>query len=60
MPAAHAFTMTFSESQLNTMVTAVFPQQRTFDDVVFTFSDPFVVWENQEALPPTYQLVLEG
>ena len=42
MPVAHAFTITFSESQLNTMVTAVFPQQRTFDDVVFTFSDPFV------------------
>lgn len=42
VPAVQAFTMTFSESQLNTMVTAVFPQQRTFDDVVFTFSDPFV------------------
>tara|TARA_Y100001968_G_scaffold190344_1_gene174397 strand:+ start:7012 stop:7527 length:516 start_codon:yes stop_codon:yes gene_type:complete len=42
VPAVNAFTMTFSENQLNTMVTAVFPQQRTFDDVVFTFSDPFV------------------
>tara|TARA_B100000614_G_scaffold91903_1_gene83103 strand:- start:12898 stop:13416 length:519 start_codon:yes stop_codon:yes gene_type:complete len=42
VPAVNAFTMTFSESQLNTMVTAVFPQQRTFDDVVFTFSEPFV------------------
>tara|TARA_Y100001956_G_C4040023_1_gene150196 strand:+ start:239 stop:418 length:180 start_codon:yes stop_codon:yes gene_type:complete len=43
VPAVHGFTMTFSESQLNTMVTAVFPQQRTFDDLVFTFSDPLVV-----------------
>lgn len=42
VPSVRAFTMTFSESQLNTMVTAVFPQQRTFDDVVFTFSEPFV------------------
>tara|TARA_B100002003_G_scaffold145094_1_gene134426 strand:- start:2862 stop:3377 length:516 start_codon:yes stop_codon:yes gene_type:complete len=42
VPAVNAFTMTFSENQLNTMVTAVFPQQRTFDDVVYTFSDPFV------------------
>ena len=42
VPAVNAFTMTFSESQLNTMVTAVLPQQRTFDDVVYTFSDPFV------------------
>lgn len=42
VPIVNAFTVTFSESQLNTMVTAVFPQQRTFDDVVFTFSEPFV------------------
>ena len=41
-PAASAFIMTFSESQLNSMVTAVFPQQRTYDGVVFTFLEPYV------------------
>ncbi|GGF59566.1 hypothetical protein [Alteromonas lipolytica] len=41
-PVSNAFIMTFSESQLNAMVTAVFPQQRTFDNVIFTFSEPYV------------------
>ncbi|MDC8829591.1 hypothetical protein [Alteromonas gilva] len=41
-PAAQAFTLTLSKQQLNVMVRAVFPQQRTFDNIEFTFSDPQV------------------
>ncbi|NVK54381.1 MAG: hypothetical protein HWE26_02095 [Alteromonadaceae bacterium] len=40
--AAQAFTITLSQKQLNVMVRAMFPQQRTFDNVLFTFSNPNV------------------
>lgn len=37
---ANAFTLTLSETQLNSMVSAVFPQTRIYEDTIFTFSNP--------------------
>lgn len=42
MHQAHAFMLTLSESQLNAMVSAVFPQTRVYEDTLFTFSNPAV------------------
>ncbi len=39
---AHAFMLTLSESQLNSMVSAVFPQTRNYEGTLFTFSNPSV------------------
>lgn len=39
---SYGFTLTFTDQQLNTFIATMFPQQRVYENITFTFSDPSV------------------